>query len=526
MNNCCKTLGITLLIALGHNAYAENLLEIYQKAKLNDPAIREAEANMFAEMQTKPQVRAELLPQLTGNAGWQNQDSDGRNSVPRTFLTPGGEPEVQFVNQESERDVDITTWDIQLSQSLLDTEQWRRLKKADKEVAQAQIDYQVAQQDLMVRVSEAYFDVLAAQDTLASERASKDSIARQLEQAERRFEVGLIAITDVKEAQAAFDDAVALEISAQRSLATAKEALREITGEYPQELANPGTEFPLIPPSPKIEQEWVDISMQQNLALASAEIGTEITREDIRIARGGRWPTVTFDASYGNFQQDGDNTIFTDEGSNTSPIDTDQDQTQFGVNLRVPFYTGGRVSADVQEKVYRHRAARENYEKVARSTERETRDAYLGVIAEIARVQALARSEESNKTALEATEAGYEVGTRTTVDVLDARRSLFLAQTQYARSKYDYLINVVKLKQAAGTLNEDDIALLNTWLVTDAALPETPGRGITPDVDLPASVVEPGGITAPIDETEPENAQRAIAPSVPAEAEQDGESGE
>jgi outer membrane protein len=176
---------------------------------------------------------------------------------------------------------------------------------------------------------------------------------------------------------------------------------------------------------------------------------------------------------------------------------------QIGLQFRLPIYSGGGVSSQVQQNVYLHRAAKENFEKVARQTERETRDAYLGVIAEIARVQALARSEDSNQTALEATEAGYEVGTRTTVDVLNARQSLFLAQTQYARSKYDYLINVIKLKQAAGTLSPNDVKELDSWLTVKEILPTTPGRGATPDVQLKPGTPTTGGALDLLQRAEP-----------------------
>ncbi len=496
---------LSLALLFSTTAQAETLLDIYDKAKRNDPAIHEAEANMLAQMEAKPQARAALLPQLDASAGWQNTDIDGTSSVP---ATGGGELE----NVASVRDVDNSDWSINLTQTLFNTDQWRRLKKADKEVARAQIDYRVAQQELITRVAEAYFNVLAAQDTLVSEQAAKDAIGRQLEQAERRFEVGLIAITDVKEAQAGYDNALALEIAAKRSLATRKEALREITGEYPQTLANPGKEFPLIPPAPQVEQDWVDISLQQNLALESAKIGAEITRDNVRISKSGHLPTLGFSASYGNTQSDGDTTTQRPgDAPVTSIIDTDSDSTRFGIQFQLPIFSGGGVSSQVQEQVYLHRAARENYEKVARATERETRDAYLGVIAEIARVQALARSEDSNKTALEATEAGYQVGTRTTVDVLTQRQSLFLSQTQYARSKYDYLINVLKLKQAAGTLNEDDVRLVDGWLVTSEALPTTPGRGSAPDAAMPATVIVEDGKAVPIEDGD----QPVIAPTPP-----------
>jgi outer membrane protein len=481
--------GIFLSLLITFSAQAETLLEIYEQAKRSDPAINEAEANMMAQMEAKPQARALLLPQLDASAGLDKTKSEGSSLQPGNV---GGE--FGFANVDSERDVDSSNWSVDLDQTLFNVDQWRKLKKADKEVARAKADYDFAQQDLIIRVSEAYFNVLAAQDQLASERAAKDAIGRQLEQAERRFEVGLIAITDVKEAQAGFDDAIALEIAAQRALATAKEALREITGEYPQVLAAPADEFPLIPPEPQIEQDWVDVSLQQNLALESARIGADITRSNVSIAKGGHYPTLGLFASYGNNQQEGDTTVFNDLGDVTNDIDTDNDSARVGIQFRLPIYSGGGVSSQVQEQVYLHRAARENFEKVARQTERETRDAYLGVIAEIARVQALARSEDSNQTALEATEAGYDVGTRTTVDVLNARQSLFLAQTQYSRSKYDYLINVLRLKRAAGTLQADDVAEINGWLVLQETLPSTPGRGATPDVELQPGTPTSGGM--------------------------------
>jgi outer membrane protein len=196
-------------------------------------------------------------------------------------------------------------------------------------------------------------------------------------------------------------------------------------------------------------------------------------------------------ASYGNRQSEDNNR--TVAGVDVCCNETDGDTTLVGVQLNVPIYSGGGVSALVEEEVYRHRASRENYEKVAREAERETRDGYLGVIAEIARVQALARSVESNQTAVEATDAGYEVGTRTIVDVLIARQSLFRARTDYARSRYDYLNNVLKLKRAAGTLQPDDIKQVNSWLVSDKTLQATPGRGAAPELKLDSGTPTTGG---------------------------------
>lgn len=507
-------------LALPLLARAESLIEVFQLAQRNDPAIREAEANMLAIMQGSPRARAGLLPQLDANANWNRTQADGTQAFNFGAVNT---PPFNFTN-----DTDAWGWSLDFRQPLFDMDQWRQLKRADRQGAQAEVDYQAAMQDLSVRVAEAYFNVLAAQDQLGSERASKDAIGRQLEQAQRRFEVGLIAITDVKEAQAAFDDAVALEIAAQRQLAAAKEALREITGEYPQTLAAPDEEFPLIPPDPQVEQDWVDVALQYNLALESARINSEITRETIEIARSGHLPTLDFVASYGNSRADGEGKTLGVPIDNPQPgeppvrdllnlTERDIDQFQFGVQFNLPIFAGGGVSAEVKEQVYRHRAALENYERAARETERNTRDAYLGVIAEIARVQALARAEDSNQTALEATEAGYEVGTRTTVDVLLARQNLFLTETQYARAKYDYMVNVLKLKAAAGTLTVDDVIQINSWLNVEETLPETPGRGAAPDVNIPEGTPTKGGLLdAPI-MAEPDGNQPEL-PAAPQES--------
>jgi len=451
-----------LLLIAAPATQADTLMEIYQRAAQNDPAIREAEANMLATMESRPQARASLLPQLDFSGNWSKNESDGSRV---TFVA--GNPS----NQPFESSTDNLNWSFDLSQTLFRWDQFQRMGRAGQEVSQAQLDFGAAQQDLMIRVAEAYFNVLAAADTLDSNVAAKEAIERQLEQANRRFEVGLIAITDVQEAQAGFDDATATEIVSKRELANAREALREIIGEYPESLAKPADEIPLLMPEPAIRDQWVDTAMSQNLAVLSAKIGTELTRYDVNIARSDYMPTLDFSASYGNRQTDGDSSQV---ALNPAPppttiitsvdIDTDQTDKSIGLQLNFPLFAGLRTKSEVKESVYRHRASKENFEKVIRQTERETRDAYYGVESEISRVKALRQARKSNQVALEATEAGYEVGTRTTVDVLDARRNLFLAETNYARSRYDYIVNVLRLKQAAGTLSPDDIALVNGWL--------------------------------------------------------------
>ncbi len=455
--NVKKLLGPLLVLsaAVATAADAGDLAEVYQKALRNDPQIREADATRLAALEAKPQARAALLPRLSASAGFDSTDSEGS----RTFFTSaGGAFAINSVDSES--DGDTRSWDVTLRQSVFRWENWANLRRADRVVAQAEVDFQAAQQELILRTSEAYFNVLAAKDTLTAAEAAHEAFRRQLDQAEKRFEVGLIAITDVQEAKAAFDSATASLILAKRSLANQQEVLRELTGEVFDELARPGEKVQPAPPDPANEDEWVKLAMDQNLALVSARIGADITRQDISIERGGHYPTL--DLVLSRSSRDFEST-FRSQGF-SGPNDTDSDDESISLQLTVPIYSGGAVSSSVRQAEYRHRASRERLERVARETERSTRDAYLGVMSEMARVQSLRQAVASSRVALEATEAGYEVGTRTQVDVLDARRRLFEAETNYARSRYDYLINVLRLDRAAGTLEPGKLARINGQL--------------------------------------------------------------
>lgn len=441
--------------------HATDLIEIYSIALTSDPLLREADANLQATIQRKPQAIAALLPQVS--AGWTYDDN--KNNT-RAIRGVGNVVAPSITDTTS----DGWGWTVDLTQTLFRADQWLRVRQADKEAAQSEADYQAARQNLITRVATAYFDVLAAEDTLKSEQGAKDAIGRQLEQAQKRFEVGLIAITDVQEAQAGYDTAVAAEIVAKRVLANRREVLREITGQYTPDLDGPRDQIPLVSPNPVDENQWVEIALQQNLALMAADIGVDIARDDVRIARSGYLPTLDLVArrQVQDISGNGKNTAqnFTSGLVEIQPIDTLNDATAevISVQFSVPIYTGGAIRSASREAVWQRRAALERLERTAREVERQTRDSYLGVISEIARVKALRQSLKSSRTALQATEAGFEVGTRTTVDVLDARRALFLAETNYARSRYDYIINVLLLKEAAGTLTETDLTEVNGWL--------------------------------------------------------------
>jgi outer membrane protein len=439
----------------GSAAAQDGLLEVYRRAEANDPSLREAEANYLATLETKPQARSALLPSISLGATTSGSFTD--NNSPLGFGT------VNFASSSISRN-SSDNFNLNVSQTLFDMSRLRTLRQADKVLAQAELNLGAARQDLLLRVANAYFGVLAAEDLLAAEVASREAIARQLEQAQRRFDVGLIAITDVQQAQAAYDNAVATEIGAQRTVASSQEVLREIVGDYVADLESPTTELPLVPPQPASPEDWVSTAMEQNLALAAQRIGTDIAQDDIDILRASRLPTVDLSAGLTSSSSNNRTTVDLGSGPVTTPRVGDSEGRNFSVNLRVPIFTGGLNSSRIQQAVYRHRAAQEGLERVVRSTERQTRDAFLSVTSEISRVRALQQAVESNRTALRATEAGFEVGTQTTVDVLAAQDNLRRAETNYAISRYDYILNLLRLRQAAGSLNVGDIEQIDTWL--------------------------------------------------------------
>lgn len=454
------TLGLIFSI---HAAQAEDLLNVYQRALNNDPQIREADANRRATRESKPQALAALLPQVSGSAAYDKDNNDGTSTS--TFVLNG-----VLTPSDRSGDGDSTTrrWSVDLRQSVFSWNNWVALKRADRQVAQAEADYQAAQQDLVTRVAARYFDVLAAQDNVDAQQSAFEAISRQLEQADKRFEVGLIAITDVQEAKAARDSAAASLIAAKRQLASAEELLREITAEKYPVLAKPADTMPLQLPEPADEQQWVNSSMEQNLALVSSRLAADIARDDVRSAFGGHLPSIDLVAGRSNTRTESE--LALDRGG-VSAGDSDQDGNSYGIQFTVPLFSGGATQSRVRQSEFLWQAARERLTRVSRQTERQARDAFLGVNSEISRVAALRQALESSQTALKATEAGYEVGTRTAVDVLDARRTLVQAQTNYARSRYDYILNVLALKQAAGILDAKALEEVNGWLSESAPKP-------------------------------------------------------
>jgi len=457
-----RLLTVFALCVSAASAPAADLLAVYQRALQNDPQLREAEANRLAALEAKPQALSALLPQIGGSGLVTREHDSGPSTLTEPLTSPPGPVILQTYPFDGRIVTTTHKYGIDLKQNLFRWENWVALQRADAQVAQAEADYQAAQQDLMTRVAQRYFDVLAAQDDLEAQQVALTSIQRQLDQAESRFQIGLIAITDVEEARAAHDSGAAAVIAAKRALASTQELLREITGDAFDWLARPIEPFELANPDPVNEDRWVDMALQQNLALVSSRLAADIARENISAARGGHFPSLDLIGSRYKMTTNGVDT-FTD-GTPAGGTTMDQQQRSIGLQLTFPIYAGGMVSSQVRQAVYLHRAAKERVERVARQTEHDARDSYLGVLSEISRVKALRRAVESNATSLRATESGYEAGTRTAVDVLQSRQLWVQAQTDYSRSRYDYMLNVLKLQQAAGTLSQQSMERINGLL--------------------------------------------------------------
>ncbi|MDH5345508.1 MAG: TolC family outer membrane protein [Gammaproteobacteria bacterium] len=451
-----------LMLGWAGAASASSLLEVYQQALQSDPLIHEAEARRMATLEAVPQARGLLLPQLNAAANYGQGSNSGLQQQP--VIDPVTGDVIGFVSVEAESEFDTFGWNAELRQTLFRWDQFVGLQQAQKRVAKAEVDFELAQQDLIVRVVSRYFDVLGAEDRLTSIHADRLAIARQLEQAKQRFEVGLIAITDVQESQAAYDQSVAAEIQAKRELATARELLREITGEYIGELSAPTEQFPLVSPNPASEENWIDLAMDQNLSLVSSRFDEEISRDEISYRRTGHYPTLDFVAAYDTSDTDITDVTIGGQPTANPSFPTDSTRDSLFLRLNVPLFSGGRTSSRVREAVYLHRASLEQLQRVTRETERQARDAYLGVNSEISRVNALAQAVESSRTALQATQAGFEVGTRTIVDVLISQRSLYTAITNYEAARYTYIGNVLRLKLAAGTLRVQDLEEIDRHL--------------------------------------------------------------
>jgi outer membrane protein len=388
------------------------------------------------------------------------------------------------------------TVNLGLQVNLFSWDSWTQLKAADATVAQAEANYQAAEQSLVQRVTSQYFAVLAAQDTLITQQSALASVQIQLDQAERRFDVGLIAITDVEIARASRDSTAAAVIAAKRALATQQDLLRAITGETYASLAAPGDDMPLLTPDPASEDTWVTTAMSQNASLIASRLAADIAHDGLLTAYGGNIPSINVGVARNWALNHGappasESAPVAGEAASNLPFPlgygTDTRDLVWGVSISVPIFAGGATSSKIRQAKYTWDAAKSGLDFTSRQTEEQTRDAYQGVISQIAEVRALKQAVESNQVSLQATEAGYAVGTKTAVDELTQRELLVQAETDYAQAKYSYLNDIVLLRLAAGNLDQHTVEQINGWLTQSEATP--PAVPATPD--FPANSASP-----------------------------------
>lgn len=445
-----KFLSLLVGMTLSGAAMADDLLQVYELAQQNDPTVNRAKANKDASFKGIAISRANLLPNISGRLSFTDSSSEFTN-----FQDDGS---VVVLSTDREN----ASYSFSFSQTIYDHANYVNLNRAEMVAQQSDTNYGVAKQDLIVRTTEAYLNVLRAVDSLEFVRAEKRAIERQLEQTKQRFEVGLTAITDVHEAQANFDNTVAQEIQAENTVELRREELREITGKYHDSISVLNTEsFSASRPTPEKVDDWLSIAEKESLDLVERKIARDIAQQDIKRAQTGRLPTVSFG---GNISRD--NVDITQFGVTREIPPTDS--RSLNLTVDIPIFAGNTVSHQVKQARYNYVAASEDLELTHRSTVRSVRSSYNDVIAAISTIRALNQAVISAQSALKATEAGFEVGTRTIVDVLNSTRNLYDARRNLAGARYDYIVSVIRLKRASGNLTENDIVQINRGLTLAA----------------------------------------------------------
>jgi len=425
---------ICLLLASAVNA--TTLSEIYNLAVVNDPQLGAAQASYMARKEVVTQARAGLLPSV---------GIGGSRSENKRAVLPGGYGP-QFESHG---------WGASINQPVFRLDSWFQFQRAKNVRAQAKADFAAAQQDLIVRVAESYFTILEAEDGLTASEAAKDATERQLEQVQQRFDVGLVAITDVLEATAEFDSQAVTVIEAEGAQQVSFESLLRLTGERMEEIAGLSAEFPVEYPEPRDEDVWVETALQQNLNLLAAKEGIKAAQKQVQVARTGHYPTVDASVTYSHSVTGGGDFF-------GSKVNNQSAQLQ----LNIPIYSGGFTHSRVKEAIFNLEAAQKNLELTQKTVVEQTRSMYTAINTDVGRVQARLKGIESSQSALDATQTGYEVGTRNIVDVLLAQQRLYQAQFQYASAKYKYILNTFRIKQLAGTLSPEDIVELTGFLDT------------------------------------------------------------
>ena len=443
-------------------ALSESLLDIYEIALDNDAQLRAETAQYRADLELKTLALAPLLPQV--NTGVSRSMRDSENT--RLSIIDFQDGNVVIADQTTGSRTYTTRYDISLSQTLFDLSAWFDWKAGSERSKQAEATVAAAQQNLIVRVSEAYFGVLRAQDNLRAAKAQERALARQLEQTRQRFNVGLIAITDVYEAEARHDLAGVTRIVEENNVAVALERLSVLTGQQHGQLQLLSDEFTPELPMPTDRSAWVDFALENNYELAAVRFAEEAARQNAKSRQMGHAPRVSAQVSYS--ESDTTGTVTPPNAFNLPPNSEGEDES-FQIRLDMPLYAGGAISANRRRAAEQFNAARENRINLTRNTITASRSLHMTVSSDVARVKARKQAIKSTQSALDATVAGYEVGTRNIVDVLNAQNAVFAAQRDYANSRYDYVLNSMRLKENAGTLSPEDIAALEAFLVEPQA---------------------------------------------------------
>lgn len=406
------------------------LTDIYQQALAQDPQLKAAEAAAKAGQEALPQGRAGLLPtlSLTGNTTWVNYNSTDYNNNGYT---------------------------VSLSQPLFSAAAWFTYKQGIAQSEAASLQFDQAQQTLILRVVSSYLDVLRAQTALETSQAEERAIKRRLDQVNAQFEVGLIAITDVQEAQATYDNAKVTRILAEGDLDNSFQALERLTGQPVGSIDPLATNYPVENISPIEPQAWIEKAQEGNLALKVAEATTEAARRQSQAAASGRLPTLSLTASHDK-----------DSGSASYP-NGDWETNQIGLSLSMPIYSGGSINSLSRQAKYGFSEAQYNQDDALRGVILETRNLLRNLQTGVLSVAARKQSILSSETALKATEEGFNVGTRNVVDVLQAEQQLYTAQRDYANARFDYILNLFNFKQQIGTLSPDDVIGLDQWMKKD-----------------------------------------------------------
>lgn len=443
--------GLITILSIANTARADTLAQIFDLASKNDPEIRGAEAQLRANSQTRTIGRAALLPQISGSANYQ-------------------ESETSFASNAEDRETSGKSYSASLSQVLFDLPSWYNYKQGDATADQAEKIYLLAKQDLIVRTITAYLDVLLAIDSLATIQSEEKAVASQLDQAKQRFDVGLIAVTDVHEAQAAYDDVVARLFLAQGSVGIAFEGLGVLTGQDHQSIAPLLESFPVTNPIPEDSASWVDIALEHSNSLESARLSRDAARYNSKSSALEHLPSLSLGLRYSDSRPDGDGQL----NQATGELDSaDSDTTSISLTLNVPIFTGGRTSALRRQAYYQYVQAEESLNSTQRTIIQSTRSLHLSAVTGVSTVNARKQAITSSESALEATQAGYDVGTRNLVELLQAERALYSAQLAYYAARYDYILDMLNLKLSAGTLSTADLEYYDRYMDASGQIPRS-----------------------------------------------------